>query len=508
MQLCPCKKKITTNLHYTFAVIYKYSCVCTELQLQFGGNVGNGLYQFSYQENNDTSGIESPLPPQFQVRCSLNNMEPSNVSYSLLTNGDGTFRIDKNTGILAFQDGRRFDYETRREYIMSAACNITSNPSINRGVAQINFNVLPVNEFKPVIRIIARPRFGLFIDEFSEVGQIIAIREQPSVVVPSDAYVYVVEDRDEGESEEVTLHPSSSLDSALFLLEPTGTITLAKKLDLDDGTRPMVNVIDVRVCNSDPPTGINCGNLFFSVILTWSNDNDPTFSQDIYAVTIPENLSPSSVIANVSCTDGDYIFGAFDDVTSSSPLFNVCVVPGSDYQPILLTAQLDYEEAQAHSVTLTCTDNGGKNTTAKLVVTIMPINDNQPRFIKNRYIFQVNRFLTLGSEIGRIQALDDDQDEGNTLTYTLTNSTNFQIESDGTIFLRDFVYVVDGQIFQLLAVVSDGQFNGTVQVTITMTGVVSIPEVILICMGIVVFIVLVILIIVCRCYIRVCCSRL
>ena len=485
-------------------------------QLQFIGNTGSvsGVYQFSHDENNDTRGGQLPLPAgQFIVECNLNGMSSSNISYSLPSDGNGVFRINTNTGELALQGAGRLDYETTRSYVLNAACNISSDPSIPTAVVQINFNIRPVNEFKPeiVLDSSALTRRNLvLLNEFSEVGEVVAIRLTGTVTEPSpNSFGYSIVDRDEGETETLSFMTSSTFDEGNFRIdEATGTITLSKKLDFDGSANPSLSTIDIQVCNSLPPTGISCGNLVIRVGLTWSNDNSPTFSQESYMEEIPEGLPPGGLVANVSCTDGDRFIGERMNVVSSSNFFNVSYVQERDYQLVYSTAPLDYEVVQSLSTVLTCSDNLGLTAKANLSVQVLPLNDNRPYFPRSSYLFQVNRLLTLGSQIGSVQAIDNDLNVGNSLTYTLTNSTNFQVESDGTIILSDFVYIIEGQTFQLQVSVSDGEFNSTAQVSITMTGVISIPEIILICMGSLIFIVLVIFIVVCCCYLSVCCSRL
>ena len=174
-----------------------------------------------------------------------------------------------------------------------------------------------------------------------------------------------------------------------------------------------------------------------------------------------------------------------------------------DYQLVYSTIPLDYEVAQSHSTVLTCLDNLGLTTNATLIVQVLPLNDNLPFFPNSTYTFQVNRLLSLGSKIGSVQAIDADVGMGSTLAYTLTDSSNFQIESDGTLILSGFVYIFEDQIFVLQVSVSDGEYNSTAQVFITMTGVMNIPEIIIVCMGTLIFIVLVIFIATCCC----CCWR-
>ena len=101
--------------------------------------------------------------------------------------------------------------------------------------------------------------------------------------------------------------------------------------------------------------------------------------------------------------------------------------------------------------------------------------------------------------------IDLDQGIGNQLEYTLTGNDNFQIQGNGSIILSDFVYVVEGVLLELQVTVSDGGNTDTVSVQIRVNGVLSIPEVIMVCMGVVTFLVLVLVlfIIVC-CYCCIC----
>ena len=476
--------------------------------MHFVGNSGSGtgVYQFSHDENNDTRGGQLPLPSgQFIVECILNGLPSNNITYSLPSDGNGVFRINTATGELALQGAGRLDYETTRSYVLNAACSIPSDPSIPMVVVQINFNIRPVNEFKPeiVLDSSALTRRNLvLLNEFSEVGEVVAIRLTDTVTEPSpNSFGYTIVDRDKGETELLNFNTNSTFDEGNFRIDENGTITLSKKLDFDGTANPSLNTIDIQVCNSLPLMGISCGNRVIRVGLTWSNDNSPTFSQEIYTVNIPEGFPAGGQVANVSCIDGDRFVGERMSVVSSSDLFNVSYVQDLDYQLVYSIIPLDYEVAQSHSTVLTCLDNLRLTTSATLIVQVLPLNDNLPFFPRSTYRFQVNRQLSLGSQIGSVQAIDADVGMGSTLAYTLTDSSNFQIESDGTLILSGFVYIFEGQIFVLQVSVSDGEYNSTAQVFITMTGVISISEIIIVCMGTLIFIVLVIFIIAtCCCY--------
>ena len=219
--------------------------------------------------------------------------------------------------------------------MLNATCSIPSDPSIPMAVVQIDFNVLPVNEFKPEIVLDSSAllrRNLVLLNEFSEVGEVVAIRLTDTVTEPSpNSFGYTIVDRDEGEIELLNFNTISTFDEGNFCIDESGTITLSKKLDFDGTANPSLNTIDIQVCNSLPLMGISCGNLVIRVGLTWSNDNSPTFSRKIYIVDIPEGFPAGGQVANVSCTDGDRFIGERMSVVSSSDLFNVSYVQDLDY---------------------------------------------------------------------------------------------------------------------------------------------------------------------------------
>lgn len=468
------------------------------------------MYTFEYNETDRTLGMTPILPSQFRIQCLLDGAAMNNVSYFLVNDGGGTFKMNSVTGALSVQAGVLFDYENVTQYLLNSVCELELDSGILFNIGQINFNVLPVNEFKPQIEVLQRPGHGNFVmvNEFSEIGQIIATKEvQPP---ESLAFVYSVADADQGQEEKLYTTIKSANDISIFNVDSSGTVRLGQRLDLDSlNLTPTIIPMQIRVCDVHPPIDANCNELVLFIVTRRSNDNNPTFSRDVYSVRVAESHASNKLLANVSCTDNDIETGRFSNVTSSSRLFSVFFSPEMSSQSIYLAAALDFESARTHTVILMCSDTGGKNTTAILVVNVMAVNDNQPHFSTKEYIFQINRFSAIGSEVGRLEAIDDDKEVGNQLIYTMTYNTNFQlVQEDGFIVLRDFVYVVESQVFKFDAMVSDGEFNDTATVVITISGILSVPEVILICMGALIFIVLVIFIIVCCCYCCICCSRL
>ena len=465
-------------------------------RLLFSTNAGIGRYMFRYNETVPSQGILPPPPGFFNVSCLLNGRPAEDIFYSIIGDSD-VFQVDNATGALTVMP---LDYETTMSYRFSVRCTLTVNGTDLMNIAQVDFQVIPVNEFQPQL---SQSSVIVIATELDSIGKVlVSTRSDVNASV-----VFSATDEDEGPGGMLRFSLAFNENLTAFNVDPeTGTLTVAQSLDVDNSPSGFDDIeVRLTVCDVDPPVP-TCPNLVIRTFIFSSNDNNPVFTENVYRVSVLESMSSGVVIATVSCTDDDVGIGRFNNVTSSSNIFNVSSSPTS--QNISLASQLDYETARNHNITLTCFDTGGFTATAMLIVTVLPVNDNGPRFIEREYFFTMSRIETTGNVIGRVEAQDNDQDVGDTITYTLTEDDNFQIQGDGSIILRDFVYILEGQVFELQAVVNDGEFSDRVPVTITVNGVFSVPEIILICMGAVIFLVLALFIIVLCCYCCVCCSRL
>ena len=137
-----------------------------------------------------------------------------------------------------------------------------------------------------------------------------------------------------------------------------------------------------------------------------------------------------------------------------------------------------------------------------MYITVRPVNDEPPRFELTFYSFAVNRISASGVDIGQVEATDDDQDVGGEITYSILNGdiTNFGVKQDGMVYLKDYIFVSEGNSFYLEVIASDGQFNSTTDVFISVSGVLSVPEIVITATAVAVLIVVVICSICCFWY--------
>ncbi|XP_077314981.1 cadherin-related family member 5 isoform X2 [Lithobates pipiens] len=95
------------------------------------------------------------------------------------------------------------------------------------------------------------------------------------------------------------------------------------------------------------------------------------------------------------------------------------VINGSRLQ---MNREVDFEVEQVVRATLTCNLNGAFAGREVLIVEILNINDNEPKFKQENYSFTISEALQVNSSIGNaIEAEDADQD---TLYYTLSGNVN------------------------------------------------------------------------------------
>lgn len=469
-----------------------------------GGGEGRYLFQYNEETASDFTigGLVSDRLPDgfFSVNCLLDGETSSSITYTIQgANENDVFQVDENTGDLSLQADSQLDYESRTSYQFGVQC---SAPSVTTpGVAQVDFNVLPVNEYRPVPDQNPIP---IVIPETTAIDTIVASTrtDEGALVI-----VFSVADDDDGPDGELRYTLGFNDNMTSFAVDPlTGSLSVTQSLDADNTPNGfMSEEVRLTVCDVKPATS-SCPGILLLLFITAADDNLPVFSQELYTVRVLESVAMGSIIATVSCTDGDSGVGLFKNITLSSGLFNVTTDPTE--QTVGLNGLLDFETARTHNISLTCYDSVGNIARATLVVTVLPVNDNMPRFTSTSFFFTINRILTTGNEVGRVIVVDGDLEVGGELIYTMTGDDNFQIQGDGSIILEDFVYIIEGQVFMLEVTVSDGEFSDTATVEILVNGVLNVPEIILICMGAIVFLVLVVFIIVFCCYCCVCCSRL
>ena len=425
---------------------------------------------------------------------------PANdVTYSIEGN-PGPFHVNATTGSLSVTAD--LDYETATSYSFAVICTNASDPSIT-GTGMVQIDILPVNEFEPVLSCNS---FQTTIFENAAVGTTIAANE-PGRSQQGGPLRYTVTDGDDGPDGNITFTLSEgsqdNTENARFfdLNFITGSLVLRQRLDVDNIPNAFDRVaLRITACDVYPP-GEQCPNLLVDLIVFSANDNTPQFSADTYEVSYPESIPVGTLIITAICTDNDRGAGEFSGIEIYQPTSELWQIPNSQNGTVFLNMSLDYEKVEMHEFTLRCFDTGGRQDFAAVTVNVLPINDNKPQFNQSEYEFVMDRTTSiLYTVIGQVEAVDPDLGSGGTITYSIEENDNFAIDAnEGIITLDDFVLTNEGSYFNMTVVASDGDFNDTARIIITVSGPLSIIEIVSTGLGGLIVVLLILFICTCIC---------
>ncbi|PSN41253.1 Protocadherin-like wing polarity protein stan [Blattella germanica] len=339
--------------------------------------------------------------------------ENSPVSYSMLSlldsRSQGMFAIDSGSGVVTTLTS--LDRElVELHYFRVTAVDDSFPP--RSGTTTLQINVLDANDHAPVF----------------ESGEYeAAIRESVSVGSTVVEYSLVRQDGSGNEKSD------SELEDAFRIDPKSGIITTRTALD-----REKVEVYTLVVMATDqglPSAGGQKSSTATVVVRVLDdNDNYPQFTERTYTVQVPEdiNWSENPVIATVKALDTDQgnnaaiRYAIIGGNTQSQ--FSIDSLSGE----VSLVKPLDYEILKNFRLVIRAQDGGSpsRSNTTQLLVNVLDVNDNAPRFYT--YLFQesVSESVPTGFSIvknGRglvtiAQPLDYKQEKRFVLTITASDS--------------------------------------------------------------------------------------
>ncbi|MGN7661287.1 MAG: cadherin repeat domain-containing protein, partial [Anaplasma sp.] len=194
----------------------------------------------------------------------------------------------------------------------------------------------------------------------------------------------------------------------------------------------------------DPPRS---GTAQIQIVVIDANDNPPVFSQDVYRVSLPENVLPGTSVLRVRATDQDE--GVNAEITYSllavadkvQHLFSLDSTTGN----IITNQSLDFEEVERYTLDVEAKDRGSLSTQCKVIIEILDENDNSPEII----ITSLSDQILEGSHPGMVVALfktrDRDSGENGEVTCNLSRDVPFKIHSSSKNYYK---LVTDGTLDQ------------------------------------------------------------
>ena len=346
-------------------------------------------YSVSVEENDATAAV-------YTVSATDEDTGDS-VTFTLSGTGSTDFSINPSTGVVTLTSA--LDFETTPAYYLTIRAG-DSNGGV--GTTSLNVTVVDQNDSP---QFVGTP-YSVNIGENLPVG----------------TTVIKVFATDDDRSDTLTYSLSGANSNHFNIGSNTGVITTAQELD-----RENINSYSLNVSVSD---GIATINERITISVVDGNDG-PTFSNAPYNASVNENVNSGSVFT-VSATDEDGDIVTFSLYGVGSELFSIHANTGV----VSLVDALDYETVSGYTLTVQGSDSNGGLAITSLYVDVVNQNDD-PVFLGTPYGASIGEDVGIGSTVLVLTASDQD---GDSLTFTLTGSSDFNIGSATGIITTSQVF--------------------------------------------------------------------
>ena len=218
-----------------------------------------------------------------------------------------------------------------------------------------------------------------------------------------------------------------------FAIEATtGNITVNGTLDYESG---FTNYQFIVLASSN--NFATKGNATVNIAILDINDRPPVFTAKIYSAAVDENSIQDMLQVNATDADTNAVI-RYQLLSGNTSFFEI-----NDITGVIRTSQeLDYELYQELQVVVLAfnPDNPNLNSTTKVKIQIIDVNDNSPIFSPSSYSVSVPEFASSGHVVVTVTA--SDADTYDTVTYSIGVSiptTNIFIinETTGTITVHN-----------------------------------------------------------------------
>ncbi|XP_053548881.1 protocadherin-15 [Bombina bombina] len=321
------------------------------------------------------------------------------ITYEILTGGQGQFVINSKTGIITIAPG--VTLSVGESYALTVKASDNAPPTQRRSsITTVYIEVLPPNNQSP-------PRFSqlMYSLEISEAMRIGAILlNLQATDREGDPITYLIQN---GDPQKV-----------FNLSVSSGILSLAKPLDRE-GTDRYILIV---TASDGRPDGTSTATV--NIVVTDVNDNGPTF--DLY---LPRNLSVqeeevNAFVGQVRATDPDAGINGqvYYSLANLNNIFRI-TSNGSIYTSV----KLDRETRDIYELTVDATDGAvdPRRSSITLSIKVTDIDDNSPVFLNASYAVSVPENMMPSTVFLQVKA--EDADLGANITYRIRSQEVIQL---------------------------------------------------------------------------------
>ncbi|XP_048489544.1 cadherin-99C [Plutella xylostella] len=249
-------------------------------------------------------------------------------------------------------------------------------------------------------------------------------KTQPVTVSASldPAPVYKVEavDIDAGENARVTysIYHVSNNGGNKFTIDPqTGVISSTGRLQAGEQYSVTVTVKDAG--------GLSSTGIIELAVAPGPNTRPPVFSARDYHAQVSEGAAINSTVVAVTAKDPENEAVSYA-IVSGNDLRQFGI--GSTTGIITVIRKLDREVLTRYQLMIKAEDPGKLASTATVNIKVTDINDNNPEFERDSYLFNVKEGLT-GEFVGYVHASDADEGVNAQLSYNVPAHLPFSVDN-------------------------------------------------------------------------------
>ncbi|XP_076993358.1 protocadherin gamma-A11 [Tamandua tetradactyla] len=175
---------------------------------------------------------------------------------------------------------------------------------------------------------------------------------------------------------------------------------------------------------------IRKGTVPIRVLVLDINDHTPKFTQSVYQANVPENLSSGTRVLVVNATDpdegtnGEVMYSFRNMESKASEIFHLDSRTGE----VLIWGSLDYEKYRFYEMEIQGQDGGGLLTTAKLLITVVDVNDNAPEITITSSTNSLQENSPPGTVIALLNVQDRDSGENGQVSCFIPKNLPFKLE--------------------------------------------------------------------------------
>ncbi len=393
--------------------------------------------------------------------------------------GQTPFAIDSMTGVVSVDNLQLLDRELMSLYQFNVEAYNPNYPSGARSSVPVIIRVTDVNDESPTF---VEETFVVLADEdFTPVGSTAPGSGSGMGLQPAPRYITTVAAVDLDEVGTPNSQFTFSIiqgDTQTFTIDPmNGNIYAAQPLD-----REATDFYQLLVEAVDMGTPSQSSRAYVNITIVDINDNAPSFSEELYSVSILEDVLVEMEILRVSASD-------FDDGSNSELRFSIIdnSIPftiNSETGQITPSITLDREQVSFYTFTVLVSDLGTPAFTsnAHVEISLIDVNDNPPVVIPDIVNTNITENAMIETVIASFAVTDEDEGLNALSNISLSGeSSRFSISNDGILVVSGLLDYEITPVLTFSVVIRNIElphFTQTVPVTVELVNLNDNPPVV------------------------------